>query len=271
MTHDGLLGRIERTSVIAEVMNRIRRLITSGELAPGERLPSERELRERLGVGRSTIREALRALEALGLIDIRQGQGAYVRVAVDPESTPTGQSIENWAQLDRVVEARLPIETYAAALAALRRTDDRLAELSKKLDEFEYAMIRNDLSKAVLADFEFHNLIADAASPVLVSCLDSIGVLLINSRRTSLSRSERLPHVLEKHRLIYDAIAAQDPVKASQSMSEHLLDFISELGFRVGTLDPSGVKGLVGGAHYILGPANREVGSELLRPSSQVN
>lgn len=265
MTDQRGLSRIERTSVITEVMNRVRALIASGDVGVGERLPSERELRECLGVGRSTIREALRALEALGLIEIRQGQGAYVRRVLQLEARSfTDQPMEDWVQLPRLVEARLPIETYAAALAALRRSDDCLSQLSDKLENFRRAMVRNDLSQVVLADYEFHSLIADAASPALASCLDSLGVLLINSRRVSLSRVDRLPHVLEKHRLIYEAIAAQDPVKASRSMSDHLVDFISELGFEVGTFTETLIESPVDDTHYVVGtvalPPDGELG-----------
>jgi len=256
MDQEQLLGRIERTSVIAEVMNRVRHLIESGDLLPGSRLPSERELREGLGVGRSTVREALRALDALGLVEVRQGQGTYVRSARAKTAdllAKTEVPHSDWEQLDRVVEARLPIETYAASLAAIRRTDERLAQLAERLDDFERAMQTNDLAKLVLADIEFHNLIADAASPVLLSCLDSIGVLLINSRRMSLSRAERLPHVLHKHRLIYEAIVAKDPGKASQAMSDHLLDFISELGFQVGAFQPDPSRKERDNTHFIVG------------------
>jgi GntR family transcriptional regulator, transcriptional repressor for pyruvate dehydrogenase complex len=254
MTGEKLLERIERTSVITAVMDRIRGLIESGQLAPGARLPSERELRERLGVGRSTVREALRALEALGLIEMHQGRGSYVRVPVDGESLPVALTLASrpaWAGLDRVVEARLPIETYTASLAAIRRTDEQLAGLARKLHDFTAAMGENDLSQLVLADYGFHDLIAHAASPALARALDSISVLIINSRNLSLSREERLPHVLEKHRRIYEAIAAQDPMKASQAMSEHLLDFISELGFEVATVKRGSTPALWDELHYI--------------------
>jgi GntR family transcriptional regulator, transcriptional repressor for pyruvate dehydrogenase complex len=254
MTDERLLGRIQRTSVITEVMDRVRGLIESGQLAPGSRLPSERELRERLGVGRSTVREALRALEALGLVEMHQGRGAYVRVPVGGESPGRPSALATrpaWEDLDRIVEARLPIETYTASLAAIRRTDEQLAGMAEKLDDFKAAMGENDLPQLVLADFGFHDLIAHAASPVLASCLDSIGVLIINSRKLSLSRDERLPHVLEMHRRIYEAIAARDPVKASQTMSEHLLNFISELGFEVATVK-RGSDPLLDELHYVV-------------------
>jgi GntR family transcriptional regulator, transcriptional repressor for pyruvate dehydrogenase complex len=255
VTDEKLLGRIQRTSVITEVMDRIRGLIESGQLAPGARLPSERELCESLGVGRSTVREALRALEALGLVEMHQGRGAYVRIPAGDEAGPPrrpGEQREAWARLDRVVEARLPIETYTASLAAIRRTDEQLVGLLQKLDEFKAAMAVNDLSQLVLADFGFHDLIARAASPALANCLDSMGVLIINSRKLSLSREERLPHVLEKHRRIYEAIAARDPIKASQAMSEHLLDFISELGFEVATVKRGSNPLLSDDIHYVI-------------------
>jgi GntR family transcriptional regulator, transcriptional repressor for pyruvate dehydrogenase complex len=254
MTDEKLLGRIERTSVITEVMDRVRGLIESGHLAPGTRLPSERELRERLGVGRSTVREALRALEALGLIEMHQGRGSYVRGSAGGgsfASAPAAASRPAWDGLDRIVEARLPIETYTASLAAIRRTDGQLAGMAEKLDDFVTAMAGNDLPQLVLADYGFHDLIAHAASPALARALDSISVLVINSRNLSLSRKERLPHVLEKHRRIYEAIAAQDPIKASQAMSEHLLDFISELGFEVATVKRGSGPALWEELHYI--------------------
>jgi GntR family transcriptional repressor for pyruvate dehydrogenase complex len=251
-----MLERVERTSVIAEVMAKIRGLVESGHLAPGVRLPSERELRESLGVGRSTVREAIRALEALGLLEVRQGRGIYVRNRSESLTQPRGPLEADWAQLDRVVEARLPIETYAASLAALRRTDERLAKLEEKLDDFERAMAANDLGKLVLADLEFHNVIADTASSVLATCLNSIGVLVINSRRISLARPERLPDVLARHRLIFEAIVAQDPHKAAQAMSEHLLDFISQLGFEVAAVPQDRDTDAREEMHYIIGTAN---------------
>jgi GntR family transcriptional repressor for pyruvate dehydrogenase complex len=222
-------------------MERIRELVESNGLPPGSRLPSERELREGLGVGRSTVREALRALEALGTIEIRQGSGIYVGdLSVTSVEVPAQRPTHpDWRELPRVVEARLPIETYAASLAALRRTPAHLDALEEKLKAFSAAMARNDTSALVLADLEFHRVIAGAANPVLTTCLDSIGVLVINSRQISLSRPERLPHVLEKHTRIYEAIAAGDPTKASAAMAEHLLDFISELGLEVGSLPMS--------------------------------
>jgi GntR family transcriptional regulator, transcriptional repressor for pyruvate dehydrogenase complex len=254
MTDDKLLGRIERTSVITEVMDRVRGLIESGRLSPGDRLPSERELRERLGVGRSTVREALRALEALGLIDMQQGRGSYVRAPVTEEPLPSPPApLTALAGLDRIVEARLPIETYTASLAAIRRTEEQLAGMAGFLDDFEAAMHEQELSRLVLADYGFHDLIAHAASPALARALDSISVLIINSRSLSLSRKERLPHVLEKHRRIYEAIAACDPTKASQAMSEHLLDFISELGFEVVSVNRGSTPILQNELHYIAG------------------
>ncbi|MCW2881422.1 MAG: transcriptional regulator, GntR family [Sphaerisporangium sp.] len=252
------LGRIERTPLITTVMDRIRSLIDAG-LEPGSKLPSERQLQEQLGVGRSTVREALRALEALGLIETRQGHGAFVRELADrvPGRSPAPFR-EDWSQLGQVVEARLAIETYAASLAALRRTDSSLARMRRQLDAFAEAMTSGDLQELILADVEFHNVIADTASPVLASCLDSIGVLVINSRQMSLSRASRLPLVMEKHRRIYEAIADQEADKASVAMADHLMDFISELGFTVSSMAP---KTGDAGRYYVSGETKREMPS----------
>lgn len=249
-----LLGRIERTSLITAVMDSIRRSIESGLLGPGDKLPSERKLQEQLGVGRSTVREALRALDTLGLISLHQGKGAFVRA---PSSLPHPGQLQipelpaDWGDLAAVVEARLPIETYAAALAASRRTDEELRALADQLDVFERAMQLADLPRLVLADVEFHFLIADTANTVLAASLNAIGVFLIKSRQLSLSKPERLPHVLDKHRQIYNAIVAKDPARASDAMADHLLDFIKELGFETEVLRPISRSSVSDGIYYV--------------------
>jgi len=136
-----LIGAVKRTPLVAAVMERIGRLIDVGTYPPGAKLPSERELREQLEVGRSTVREALRGLEVLGLIELRQGRGAFVR-SPHPQLAGVGAAGppgEGW-QLERVAEARLAIETNAASLAAVRRTDEQLASIQMQVAAFEEAM-----------------------------------------------------------------------------------------------------------------------------------
>jgi GntR family transcriptional regulator, transcriptional repressor for pyruvate dehydrogenase complex len=230
------LEPIQRTPLIDEVVVRLRELIESSRYAPGDRLPSERSLSEDLRVGRSTIREALRTLEALGLIELRQGRGAFVS-AKDPaadDRPPFADwpSSYRWRIAD-VIEARVELESGTAALAAGRRREENLRRMRAALDEFDHASARRDLSALVLADVAFHDAIAECANPVLASLLRSMRSQGIRSRSTSLRRRERWASVRERHEAIYEAIAARDPEQAAKRMESHLLDFARELGVKV--------------------------------------
>jgi GntR family transcriptional repressor for pyruvate dehydrogenase complex len=231
------LDRIDRRPLVDTVMDRIRRFIDAENLVPGHRLPSERELRAQLNVGRSTVREALRALEALGLVEIRQGAGAFVQS--HPGTPPPAESQAadqeraqaDWSQLGRVVEARLAIEPYAAALAAQRRNDKQLQSLAERVARFEAAIRDADRRALVMADVDLHGEIATIANPVLAHCLRDLGVLLVQGRQISLQRPERFASVARRHRAIYDAIAEGDAVGAADAMADHLTDFVHELGY----------------------------------------
>jgi GntR family transcriptional regulator, transcriptional repressor for pyruvate dehydrogenase complex len=226
-----LLARIERTPLFGTVMERLRGLIDSGAYAPGTKLPSERELCELLVVGRSTAREALRALEALGYVRLEHGRGAFV---VDRSA---GSSSEDW-QLERVAEARLAVEMFAASVAALRRTDSDLALMRAHLNAFEDAIRRDDLAALVHADVAFHAAIAMAANPVLAASLESMEVLGIQSRYKSLEHKIRRASVLKRHEAIFAAINARDSAQATQAMRQHLSDFIEQVGLHILVWNP---------------------------------
>jgi GntR family transcriptional regulator, transcriptional repressor for pyruvate dehydrogenase complex len=234
---DETLAKIDRTPLVATVMDRITAYIESEKLEDGARLPSERQLRDQLNVGRSTVREALKALEALGVVQIRQGAGVFVSPsrALDVVEAPPAVLAEvaptDWSQLGLIVEARLAIEPYAAALAARRRNDEQLGRLEEELARFDAAAERNDKRELVIADVNFHGAIAEIGSPVLAHTLRELGVLLIKSRYISLHRPGRRGHVASRHRAIYDAIVERDDISASEAMAAHLTDFVHELGY----------------------------------------
>lgn len=234
---DELLAKIDRTPLVATVMDRITSYMETEHLQDGARLPSERELRAQLNVGRSTVREALRALEALGIVQIRQGAGVFVGMKRASASAEAGHgavapmAATDWAQLGPIVEARLAIEPYAAALAAHRRDEEQLSRLTKELARFDAATASDDKRALVMADVNFHGAIAEIGNPVLAHTLRNLGVLLIKSRYISLHRTERRGHVANRHQAIYDAIMAGDAIGASEAMAAHLTDFVHELGY----------------------------------------
>jgi GntR family transcriptional repressor for pyruvate dehydrogenase complex len=238
---DALLVRIERTPLIEAVFGHLRDLVDSGRYGPGSKLPSERVLRAHLGVGRSTVREALRALEALGLIELQQGRGAFVR-ASGARGSATGPPFADWPRsygwkIEDIVETRLAVEPRAAGLAALRRTDAELLAMRRHLDAFRAAMDSGDVSSLVLADVAFHDAIAGCANAVFASILKSLRVEGIRSRHTSLAQRDRWATVMRRHESIYDAIAEGDARAAAHRMQRHLLDFARELAVDLPTFE----------------------------------
>lgn len=139
------LGRAERIRLPERIVEEIRRFIDESGLAPGTRLPAERQLMERLGVGRSSLREALRVLSTLGLVEIRRGDGMYV--GRPPRLWATGtRAVFDAAEenaLRDLVEARLGVELVATSLAAERGTEEDFARLEAFLDEQEAAVERS--------------------------------------------------------------------------------------------------------------------------------
>jgi DNA-binding FadR family transcriptional regulator len=218
---------IQRRKLSQQVQDRLVALIDSGRLAPGEQLPSERELMERYGVGRPAVREALQALERAGLITISHGERA--RIAVPTVDSLVAQ-IASGAQhllrtqpgsLDHLKEARLFLETGLARLAALRADVSGLRELKARLDEQRRAKARPE--EFVGRDIAFHRQIAVlAGNPIFTATLEAMLNWLSAYYRTLVRApgAERL--TLAEHQRIHDAIAAHDPDAAEAAMRDHL-------------------------------------------------
>jgi GntR family transcriptional regulator, transcriptional repressor for pyruvate dehydrogenase complex len=226
------LAPVRRITLSGEVADRLSEAIRSGELPPGARLPAERELGAQFGVGRTSIREALRMLQATGMVTVRPGDGVFVAVC----SPPNEQPFARWESLyhyrvEELFEARLAIEPLAAARAASRATEDDLRALSATLVEFERGVEEDDLAAMVLADGDFHEAITRASrNRMFQAMLGVANHLLIESKRAGLSAPGRPRRVLAKHRAIFDAIAAGDAQLAENAMRDHLMSFVSDMG-----------------------------------------
>jgi GntR family transcriptional repressor for pyruvate dehydrogenase complex len=195
-------------------------------LQPGERLPSERELGQQFGVSRTVIREAVRALAAKGVIDVRTGSGLRV-AAVDASAVSESMRLflHGSGALDygKVHEVRAMIENEVAGLAAERATDEdveRLTEICERM-----AGTLDDVEQASHHDVEFHRAVAECThNELYVIMLDSIGDVLLEIRRATLGLDGRPSKGLKAHRKILDRIAAHDPAGAREAMREHLRD-----------------------------------------------
>lgn len=200
----------------------MREFIDVQQLKAGDRLLSERELAQRLGVSRTSVRQALTVLRTIGLVEMRHGDGVYL-VQSPEEVIPTlaHELLAQYEKLPAIVEVREALETKNARLAARRRTDEELEDMRAALTEMEAAIQGGDVGAA--ADAHFHAAITRAAhNELLAELMDQLAEAINRTRRASLSRPGRPSRSLSAHRLIVDAIAVGDEDLAAQRMREHL-------------------------------------------------
>lgn len=218
-------ARIEqapREPLSSEVARALLDAVFSGQITPGARMPSERQLAESFGVGRFVVREALKSLGLLGLLEVRQGDGTYVR---SPDSSLLPRVVE-WGLLvgeqrtSDLVETRQHLEPVTARLAAERRTDAELGEIRSHLHGMRDA---GDNDLFVDADVAFHLSIARATkNSVLSNMLSSISSLLNVWIRNVVNAAPSLEPSYLEHIPIYDAIEAQNPEAAGEAMRLHM-------------------------------------------------
>ena len=224
---DAAQDPILRRKLSHEVFDRLVQTIQSGELAPDDQLPSERELMTRYGVGRPAIREAMHALQQMGLIRIAHGERARVMLPtadaiVDQVSGAMVQLLSRHpGGLDELKDARLLFETGLAQVAARRATAETVAALRVAQDACREA--RGDQPRFVAADMAFHRQIAAMSGNTLIRAL-SHGMLDWMTRfRSDLVAARGAEQLtLDEHGRIADAIAAGDPAAAAAAMTDHL-------------------------------------------------
>ena len=222
-TSDVVLEPIKRSRVYQHFVYQIHALVREGRWAPGDQIPPERELAERFRVSRTSVREALRALEMQGVIESRQGGGTFVRSA-DPEPlvAPLAAAIlRGRRQLAEVLEVRELIEPAIARLAAGRATGEHLAELALLLER-QRACVR-DGRPFVDEDTAFHYTLARAAdNHILLRLHNVILDLLRESRQSYLHVPDRPQMSLRGHEAILAAVRAQDGAAAHRASLEHI-------------------------------------------------
>ncbi|WP_460347985.1 FadR/GntR family transcriptional regulator [Actinoallomurus acanthiterrae] len=218
-------------AVTDEAIIKIKEMIISGALQPGDRLPREPDLAAQLGLSRTSLREAVRALSLLNILDVRQGDGTYVS-SLEPDVLLEAVSfVLDFHQDDTVLQAfqvRGILEPAAAALAAQRITEPELARLSELLDELGEAP---QVEELVANDLEFHRLIAAAAGiPLLSSLLERISAPTIRARIwRGLTQAEAVSNTLAEHRAILNALANGEAEAARAWTTVHITSVASWL------------------------------------------
>ncbi|WP_159621117.1 FadR/GntR family transcriptional regulator [Ruania rhizosphaerae] len=202
----------------------IKAMIVSGELKPGQRLPPEKELSERLGLSRNSLREAVKSLELIRVLDVRRGDGTYV-TSLEPGLLLEAMSfVVDLHQDDSVLEifeVRRLLEPHAAARAAVRITDDELAALQAELDSVTPAASVEDL---VAHDLRFHRAITEAGgNTYLASLLDSLTSATVRARVwRGITEGGVTDRTLSEHRAILDALRRRDDEMVRAALTVHI-------------------------------------------------
>jgi len=215
---------IRRNKVYEEVAKQIERLILK-KLRPGDKLPSERELAEMLQVSRSSIRDAIRGLELMGLVEPRQGAGTIVReVSAESLVNPFANALKHRQELvSELLDFRKMLEPPLAARAATHASPEEISEMEEILQRQEATLSRGEAS--IAEDAEFHYSIALASgNSVVLKVLDILMDLLRETRERSLQLKGRPQKSLAGHRRILAAIKRHDAEAAKAAMRRHIED-----------------------------------------------
>jgi len=194
-------------------------------MRPGDKLPSDRNLAEIFGVGRTTVREALKVLSVLGLIDILPGQGTFI--AADSSNfftTPLSWTFfMGERNLKHIINVRNVLEIESAKLATQNATKEDLAKLSQIFERSSRTFLEGNLQDFLDLDLDFHLAIAKCSqNPIIHSLLLTSRKLIRYISKTGMVNLAQLKDIYEEHKMIYLAIASGDPNEAAQKMALHL-------------------------------------------------
>lgn len=218
---------MSRTDVVIE---EVRRMILSGTLAPGDRLPVESDLAQLIGVSRGTLREGVRALSHLGVLETRQGSGTYVtELRPDKLLAPVRfvVDLQPQASIEELQAVRRILETAAVRIATARIDEAGLAAADAALEDGSAAISRStpDQEAAMAADMDFHRVLADATgNPVLASLISALSSGTARGRLwRALVDAGAAARTIAEHRAILEAVRSREPDAAAAWMSSHLL------------------------------------------------
>lgn len=232
-----LLQPIARATLNETLFEKLVGHLVKGDWKEGDRIPSEREIATQLGIGRASLREALKALELLGMVESRVGDGTFVCPRSDFLSRPLLWAImgADQAELRGLIEARLVLEESIAAFAAERATAGELRAIKAALDDMRAQI--DDPSRSFESDMRFHIAIGAAAHNPILSNADQ---LMRNLMKQWIQLKHRIPGAaarsLEHHVQIYDAILHREPDRARKEMRNHIaatgrvvIEFVGQL------------------------------------------
>lgn len=222
-----LFKPIRPKKISEEIVGQIKLLISEGQLKPGERIPSERDLAVQLSVSRPSVREAIMMLEAMGLLEARQGGGTYVRSLTEKTlASPLTEMVSKDPKLlSDLLEVRTGLECLSASLAATRATDEDIKSIGSYIEEMR-SSIKDGWDPEV--DFQYHYAIATAThNTIHLHILNTVHNLFLAAIEVALqkfysSHPEYTQILFSHHQNIYNNIVARDAEGAKAAMAEHL-------------------------------------------------
>ncbi len=231
MASSDLLNNFQEITIetpVDKIIRQIRELITSGQLKPGDRLPPERKLAEKLGVGRTNVRDAIKKLEFYGILRTLPQSGTIVAgmgITALEGLISDVLKIEN-SDFGSLIETRALLETASAKLAAERRTEEDIENMKKALVAYEDQV--NHGKQGVEEDLMFHLKIAEASKNNVLKSLMLIIIpdIINNFIQLDVCKDGRFYTALDEHKVILDHIIAQDSEAAAKAMQDHLQDTI---------------------------------------------
>lgn len=228
--NDQFRGAVHREAVSEQITERVLSLIREKQLKPGDRLPPERELSALMGVSRATLRESLRSLEMMNIVELRHGSGTYV-TSLEPELLVERFDLVfslNDNSFLNLIEARQVIEPGATALTAQRATNEDLAMLDELLTR-SWRCLHTSPGDFPVLDIEFHTRIAELSGNALLSRIMQAvaGLGIASSKRTTRRDGggvsvKGVERAVTAHQSITEAIKTRDPELARQRMFDHL-------------------------------------------------
>lgn len=222
---------VTRRLIPHETVDRLQGMIQNGQFGPDERLPSQRELSEKLGISRPSLREAISVLETIGLVRVEVGRGVFVNPPA--KRTPRWRNLGQASPRD-VYELRYSVEGYAAGLAATRISQELLGELRNCYDAMKKAADSQDVVSMATEDSRFHSIIMKACgNNVLTDSYFASHRMIVETQRAPMGRLELLQLTASEHLRIVCALEQADPTASALAMMAHIAATADRAGVKI--------------------------------------
>jgi GntR family transcriptional repressor for pyruvate dehydrogenase complex len=217
---------IEAVRLSDEAVDQIQEMVLKGDLSPGDRLPGERALARQLRVSRTAVRDALRILEGMGVVEVRPGRGTFIASELSEATSPLRWKEwlgEHREQTSQIMEVRELLEVKVAQWATEKATTADIQSMERSVDLMEQAIRRNDVDAMVAADRAFHDTLGRASGNQVIALMrESLYLALQGQTQTVFRMTSRGPDSLKEHQAILAAVRDLDTPGAARAMLHHM-------------------------------------------------